>query len=99
MAFVVKKEMPESGVILSASYAKVINITGDKNGLNFTVIYYNSQNDRRENKDWVVSDYFTSFVPDTSDAAIRWDKQIYRYLKSTDQFKNAVDVLEADQTA
>lgn len=89
MALKSKLEL-KSGTILSESYIKIIENGGNKEKQNIRIAFFNSETDYIGGKPAIDSE-LQSFVPDVSDTALNFIKQGYDYLKTLDEYKDAVD--------
>lgn len=69
------------------AYLAIVNVTGDKNKVTFIVNVYDSAD-----KELIVDTQRYNFVPSQDDNAQRWDKQAYEFLKTLDEYKDAIDV-------
>jgi cobalamin biosynthesis Co2+ chelatase CbiK len=76
------------------SYIKCIIIGATTEEIQSQVEFY-----RYDNKEIFIKREFINFKPDVSDSAKNFIKQIYEYLKTLDNFKDAVDLLDEGQTA
>jgi len=76
------------------AYYKIENLTGDKNKINITVSIY------KDNNKTVLFDRKSySFIPNVTDIAKNFIKQGYEYLKTLDEYENAINLLDEGQTA
>lgn len=97
MGMLINKVIP-SGITVNGAYARISNIFGTKEIISFTLEYFVSKNVQIEGNPSFYQDSF-SFKPDVQDAATNFIRQSYKYLKTLDDFKSAIDVLEVDQSA
>lgn len=73
--------------VVPNAYHKIDSIGGDKNQIFITLGIYT---DATNNKKWLTTKTY-SFVPDVSDVTDNFIKQGYEYLKTLDEFADAVD--------
>lgn len=73
-------------LIFKDSYIKIDNVSGNKEMLNVIVKIFDFENGN------VIKTFEFNFVPKAKDTALRWDKQAYEYLKTLDDFEDAIDV-------
>ena len=78
---------------LKNAYISVVNITGTKSSMSCVISIID------EKKQTVYQHKKYDFVPDVSEGAENIYKQVYKYLKTCDEFRDAEDVLEAGQYA
>lgn len=83
----------ESGIIVEEAYIRVQGINGNKNILAVSLEVFASKQLCDEGKQPISYMSFT-FVPDTSENSLRWDKQAYDHLKTLPEFAGSIDVLE-----
>jgi hypothetical protein len=86
-----RKNFNYKGINIKNSYFRVFNIKGNKNLITFDVICYANQKEAvkgAKNKIFITQAY--SFKPNwnSKDNLL---KQIYKYLKTLDDFKNSED--------
>lgn len=82
----IEKQVINKTVIFEDAYIKIANITGNKELLLVTVeILTEVYGD-------IIKIFEFKFVPEENELSTRWDKQAYEYLKTTDEFADAVDV-------
>jgi len=74
-------------------YIRVGIIEGDKDSLIFSVDFYGNQLDTKPK---ITKRY--QFKPSIEDTAPNFIKQAYEYLKTLDDFFDAIDILETGQT-
>lgn len=79
-------------IVFENAYHAISDISGNKSNIIFWISVYedSTRNSRIRNKDY-------SFTPDVAENAPNIYKQIYEYLKTTDEYSDAVDVLEEGQ--
>jgi hypothetical protein len=83
--------LKSDAVIFNSAYVKIESYTGNKM-VNYTIGIYKS----REEINMIFAETYTVEL-DISSNAQSIQKQIYNDLKSKDQYKNAIDVLEEGQ--
>jgi len=74
-------------------YIKITNLSGNKDLINIQVTVYDTKGGKILNR----KNY--SFTPSVSDTSKNFIKQGYEYLKTLDEYKDAVDLLDEEQTA
>ena len=76
------------------AYIKITNISGNKELEILTVSIYsdNTQNNLIEIKEY-------NFIPNVENSAPNFIKQGYEYLKTLDEYKDVIDLLDEGQTA
>lgn len=80
----------DSGIQVEGAYARIENMTGNKDGLTFYVSYYLNAEAISEHLPYFKQSIH-DFVPDAGDNSVRWDKQGYENLKLLPEFGNAID--------
>lgn len=90
MALLVDKKL-ENGIELNKCYAKIGSIYGDKNYINFSLDYYYNKEYRVGNSPSICSETY-GFNYALEDKCII--DVCYEYLKTLDDFENAIDVIE-----
>jgi len=76
------------------AYIQIIYDNGDKHNRNIQIIIYD--NAQKQN---VIEQKNYSFIPNVEDNAPNFIKQGYEYLKTLDEYKGTVDLLDEGQTA
>ena len=79
-------------LVVNNAYIKIINNVGDKNSQNINVGIFNIKNGILLQ----VKNYI--FAPNISENSSNFIKQGYEYLKTLDEYKNAIDLLDEGQT-
>lgn len=82
----------ENGLTVNDSYIRVENVGGGKEGAVIEVNCYLSQEAYKEGKkpvNPVPLNY--RFIPDCTDSGANFIKQGYEYLKTLDEYKDAID--------
>ena len=77
---------------LENAYIKIDNITGSKSNIIISIAIYNFKNGT------VILRKSYNFVPDISENAKNFIKQGYEYLKTLDEYKDAINLLDEGQT-
>lgn len=80
------KEVYGEQLIFENAYHQITSISGNKSRIDMQVTTY-----KNANKEVVIDCKPYSFEPSQNDNAQRWDKQGYEYLKTKDEFKDALD--------
>lgn len=75
-------------------HKRVQNIRGDNDYLTYDLITYFS----KDIKSTILQSTAQPFIPSKDENALRWDKQIYQYIKTLPENKGWEDVLEEGQT-
>lgn len=88
----------ESGLVVKDAYIRIVRIEGNKSMLTIVVNIYANREARLDRKPAVQSKVY-NFTPSEDPDSFRWDKQGYQYLKTTNEYADAIDVLEDGQTA
>ena len=88
----VEKEIV-SNVEIPSAYIKITNIEGNKNSIFIDIEIFNNN---ECNTLLEIKRYY--FKPSVEDTASNFIKQGYEYLKTLDEYKDAVDVLDEGQT-
>jgi hypothetical protein len=68
------------------SYSQITHVEGDKNFISFQVFSYDDINKLN-----IINQKNYAFTPNTTDGSENFIKQGYEYLKTLDEFKDAVD--------
>lgn len=74
-------------LVFSEAYYQISGIRGSKERLNVSVLIY-----KDSSKSITLGNLSFSFVPSNEDDSLRWDKQAYEYIKTLDEFSEAIDV-------
>ncbi|MBN1039012.1 hypothetical protein DVW12_09890 [Clostridium botulinum] len=93
MAIQQKYEKKIYGEILNFgnAYHKITFINGSKENINIQITIYNDIS-----KKYILNQVGYRFIPKIEDIAPNFIKQGYEYLKTLDEYKNAIDLLEED---
>lgn len=86
----------QSGITLNDSYVKVFSFYGDKQRVSFTLNTYISRQACLEGKTAVSSESY-AFIPDVSNKAPNFIRQMYLYVKQMPDYAKSLDVLEEGQ--
>jgi hypothetical protein len=80
-------------IIISNAYFRIDNLNGNKNGINIILGIYSNKDSSK-----AIETKLYTFVPNVLDNSKNFIKQGYEYLKTLDEFKDAVDLLDEGQT-
>ncbi|MCO7177008.1 hypothetical protein ACFP7A_01170 [Sporolactobacillus kofuensis] len=81
-------------ITFEQAYHQIDSINGNKETLNIVVFVYSDS--MKEN---FIKQKTYSFVPSISDQSANFYKQGYEYLKTVDDYSDAIDILEEGQAA
>ena len=87
----------QNGLQIQNAYIRIDAINGYKGGLDISVNSYVSQQDFIDGKGYLEQKIY-HFLPDVSGTALNFIKQGYEYLKTLDEYKDAIDLLDEGQT-
>lgn len=79
--------------LIKDCYCRINNITGSKLKLEFKLYIYT--NDRKK----LIDTKIFSFTPSVEENSQNFIKQGYEYLKTLEEYKDAIDILEPAQSA
>lgn len=79
----------EDIIHLNDCYLAITNTSGNKNGIDLELSIY-----RDSEKNVVVEKKYYKFIPSVADNSDNFIKQGYEYLKTLDEYKDAVDLLD-----
>lgn len=79
-----------AGIEVQDAYARVEDFIGPKEGMDVTLVYYVNKT-ACQNKEPAFKKEVYPFVPDVSDDAPNYHKQVYFMLKDEPQFADAID--------
>jgi hypothetical protein len=79
-------------ISIDNAYIKIIGLQGNKTDINLTVGIY----DKKDGN--LLKSSCHSFTPNVSDTAKNFIQQGYEYIKTLDEYKDAVDLLDDGQT-
>ncbi len=85
-----------NGLTVDNSYIRIDTISGYKSGLDISVNSYVSRQDFKDGKGYLEQKFY-NFVPNVDDNAKNFIKQGYEYLKTLDEYKDAISILEEGQ--
>lgn len=92
----IQKTITHKGIIINDAYGKIINLSGTKDKVTYTVAFFvNSELAQDDSNAFNSLRY--SFVPLQTENSDRWDKQAYEHLKTLPEYVNAIDVLDEGQ--
>ncbi|APM39386.1 hypothetical protein [Clostridium kluyveri] len=86
-----------NGLVASNAYIRIDTINGYKGRLDISVNSYISQADFQGGKGYLEQKFY-HFAPSIEDSAPNFIKQGYEHLKTLDEFKDAIDLLDEGQT-
>ena len=78
------------GITLPDSYVRIDEQSGSKEGISLRVRYYASKVAAENGKQWVQEEILT-FVPSVEEDAANFLKQGYEYLKTLEEYTDAID--------
>lgn len=92
MALQIKKDF-DIGISSNNAYAKIESVNGNKDLLDILVAFYLNQESRTNNKSYIeIKNYL--FKPNMSETSENFIKQGYEYLKTLDEYRDAIDLLD-----
>lgn len=97
MALLNKITFPDTGLPDINGYLKINYIGGTKDKVDFELEGYVSREAAINPAMKPVYKKSFSFIPNVAPDAQEWLTQAYEYVKTTEGFENALDVLEEDQ--
>lgn len=80
------------GLTINSAYLKIDSLSGNKNSMDINLGVY-ANKDSNES----LEQRFYNFAPSVADTAPNTFKQGYEYLKTLDEYKDAVDLLDEEQ--
>lgn len=80
----------ENGLQVKNAYIRIDTVAGYKGGLDISVNSYVSQNAFNSGQGYLEQKFY-HFVPSVADGATNFIKQGYEYLKTLEEYKDAVD--------
>ena len=83
----------ESGITLESAYIKIEHTSGNAERQSLIVCIYADENARNEDKSPVDQKTY-NFECSVTDDAPNFIKQGYNWMKTTEEYKDAVDILE-----
>ncbi|MGX5482490.1 hypothetical protein ACWKS0_04885 [Bacillus cereus] len=89
-------KMLNNGLSLNNVYARVDSVFGSKLGVDFSVNYYVSREAFLSGKPYLQQEMY-KFVPSVATESENIFKQAYVYMKTLEEFKNALDIFEDGQ--
>lgn len=89
MAFIININL-NNGISVEKSYARIDNVSGNKEQVIISLRYYKDRNSYDIGKETLREDAFC-FVPSVQESSENWVKQGYDYLKTLSRFTKAVD--------
>lgn len=79
-----------TGLVLNNVYVRIDTISGNKSELSIDVKVYVNQEHYNNGKACVDSNSY-NFTPNVNEDALNYHKQAYLYLKTLDEYANAID--------
>lgn len=95
MGVLVNKTL-DNGLKIVSAYVRVASFSGTKESIDFWINYYTDYESRKSGKPYILQEMY-SFVPDLKEGASNFVKQMYQYMKTLEQFKDAINVFEEGQ--
>lgn len=86
-----------NGLTVENAYIRIDTVNGYKGGLDISVNSYISQKVFATGQGYLEQKIY-SFIPNVDDTASNFIKQGYEYLKTLDEYKDAMDLLDEGQT-
>jgi len=80
----------QNGLIANNAYIRIDTVSGYKGEITISVNSYTSQQAFLDQVPFLVQNFYT-FVPDVSDGSLNFIKQGYEYLKTIDEYVDAID--------
>lgn len=80
----------ENGLVANGSYVRIDTVSGYKGGIDLSVNSYVSQAAFNEGKAYIDQKMY-SFTPSVDDNSPNFIKQGYEYLKTLDEYQDAID--------
>ncbi|MCM3110690.1 hypothetical protein [Lederbergia lenta] len=87
----------DSGILVRDAYFRVDTISCNKDICNISLLSYINRNAFLQGKSFVTTESHT-FSPDLTAGAPNLFQQAYDYLKTIEDFEDAEDVIEIDQS-
>lgn len=85
-----------NGLVIENAYIRIDTVSGYKGGLDISVNSYISQKAFINGQGYLEQKFY-KFIPDVEDTASNFIKQGYEYLKTLEEYKDAVDLLDEGQ--
>lgn len=76
---------------IPSAYLKITNVFGNKNAVDITLTIFTSK-EASDNNEIRCGIKYYRFVPDVSETSPNFIKQGYEYLKTLDEYSDAIDV-------
>lgn len=93
MALIITKIETMAGINVQNPYIRIDSIIGNKEKLSILVHAYISQNAFNSGRGNLFAKSY-DFVPSVNEESSNFIKQGYEYLKTLDEYKDAIDILE-----
>lgn len=88
----------QNGLEVENAYIRIDTVNGYKGSLSISVNSYISQEAFQNGQPYLEQNIY-HFVPSVEDNAPNFIKQGYEFLKTLDEYEDAIDILEKDQNA
>lgn len=85
-----------NGLTVNKAYIRIDTVNGYKGGLDISVNSYISQDAFMKGQGYMEQKMY-NFVPSVEDTALNFIKQGYEYLKTLEEYRDAVDLLDEGQ--
>lgn len=82
-----------SGLTVENAYIRIDTVSGYKGGLDISVNSYISQEAFNNGQEYLEQKFY-NFIPSVEDTAPNFIKQGYKYLKTLQEYIDAIDILE-----
>jgi hypothetical protein len=86
-----------NGLQVQNAYIRIDTVSGYKSNITISVNSYVSQQDFKDGKGYLEQKFY-NFIPNVEDDSKNIFKQGYYYLKTLDEYKDSIDILEEGQT-
>lgn len=91
MALELKKTFT-NGIEIEKTYSKIVNLNGNKETLDISLAFYLNRECSVDKMPLEIKQY--SFIPKVDEDSANFIKQGYEYLKTLEEFKDSIDVLD-----
>lgn len=81
----------ENGLSLNGAYIRIDSVSGSKNSLVISANAYTSKESFLQGNEYLKNNIY-QFIPSVEDNSENFIKQGYEYLKSLEEYKDAIDV-------
>lgn len=79
----------QNGLAIDNAYLRIVNVLGNKEKLTVFVDVF--LNETTAQSHYALGQRNYVFTPSQGESAERWDKQAYEYLKTLDEYVDAID--------